>query len=441
MNRSDAKNAEEQKEGIRLSLFDRLRRQAPDQPPEDSAISVARRVAIPFLSRLLTDTGTQIWFPFLPFLASGMGMTATQLSRLLGVRNLCGSLAPVWGALADRHGYLKFLRLELLAAIIGYMILTLSATPALYSLGVIIVGIATLAFVPTMVAWVSTRFPYRQRGRALGMLEYAWAVSGIACVPLAGMLLETYSWKTPFWMLAGGLAVMYLLFQGLPGSPVRGIPAAAGPASQAGRWDVSGLLQSLWTWIASIPPLAWSVIGFGFVLSLTLFNLLFVFGGWLTEEYRLTPIQLGGVVMGMGLADLVGSVTASLFMDRLGKVRSLQAGGVIVAVAFGLLSVTDFHFIATMANLVLLRCGLEFTIVSLLAYASEIMPTRRGFMMAFLSSGMFAGSGVSGVLGPALYQMGGITSTGLSSMLLMGLCIAICKLWFSELHTHDVQVA
>ena len=438
MNCPDTGILEDRKDEARHSRHDRLRCPAPDHLSEDRERSVVWQITVPFLSRLMTDIGTQIWFPFLPFLAGGMGLTVAQLSRLLGLRNLSGSLAPVWGALADRHGYLKFLRLELLAAIAGYMILTLSPTPGLRSLGVIITGIATLAFVPTLVAWISTRFPYRQRGRALGMLEYAWAVSGLAGVPLAAVLLETYSWKTPFWVLIGGLVVVYLLFQRLPVPPVRAAQRSAVPISQA-RWEVSGLWVSLQTWMAFIPPRAWAVIGFGFVLSLAMFNFLFVFGGWLIEEYGLTAFQLGGVVMGMGAADLAGSVTASLFTDRLGKVRSLQAGGFVVLVAFGLLPITDFHFMATMANLVLLRCGLEFTIVSTLAYASEIMPERRGFMMSFLASGMFAGSGVSGVLGPALYQMGGITSLGLSSMLMIGLCTAICRLGFSELHSQDAE--
>lgn len=420
------------------SLRDRLRRQPSNPLSEDRGPSVARQVAVPFLSRLMTDIGTQIWFPYLPLLAGGMGMTTAQLSLLLGMRNLCGSLAPVWGALADRYGYLKFLRLELLTAIAGYLILTLGPTSALRSLGVIVTGVATLAFVPTLVAWISTRFAYQQRGRALGMLEYAWAVSGIAGVPLAAVLLENYGWKAPFWALTGGLVVVYFLFRRLPAAPVRTAQRPEVPISGA-RWAVSGRLVSLGTWIASVPPRAWIVIGFGFVLSLAMFDFLFVFGDWLTTEYRLTALQLGGVVMGMGVADLAGSVAASLFTDRLGKVRSLQAGGVVVLIAFGLLPATDFHVVATMVNLMLLRCGLEFTIVSILAYASEIMPARRGFMMAFLASGMFAGSGVSGVLGPALYRWNGIAGIGLSSMLMIGLCTIVCCFGFPELRSSEEE--
>ncbi len=427
---------EERKDAAPAELCDRRCRLSPDSFAEDraSSVSVARRVAVPFLSRLMTDIGTQIWFPFLPLLAGGLGMTVAQLSLWLGVRNLCGGLAPVWGALADRYGYLKFLRLELLAAVVGYMILILSPTADLRGLGMIVNGIAILAFVPTMVAWISTRFPYAQRGRALGMLEYAWAVAGIAGVPLAALLLETYSWKIPFWILAGGMIVVYFLLPRRAALPAREIPR------QTARGNIPGLLATLWTVLASVPPLAWSAIGFGFVLSLAMFDLLFVFGGWLTAAYRLTPLQLGGVVMVMGAADLGGSVTASLYTDRLGKVRSLQAGGVMVLIAFGLLPLTDFHFLATVANLVLLRCGLEFTIVSALAYASEIMPTRRGLMMSLFASGMFAGSGVSGVLGPALYRLGGIAGIGLSSMLLVGLCTALCRFRFPELHLPDGAV-
>ncbi len=426
--------------GTRRSPIERLGHRSPDNPPEVREPSIARRVAVPFLSRLMTDISTQIWFPFLPFLANGMGMSVPQLSLLLGIRNMCGGLVPVWGVLADRFGYLKFLRLEILTSMVGYLLLTLSSTPELRSAGVIIAGIATLAFIPTMVAWMSTRFPYKQRGRALGMLEYAWAVSGIAGVPLAGVLLETFNWKAPFWMLTGGFAVSYILFRRMPSTPGDGTQGGPSSASQA-PWDLSNMLMSLRSLIATVPTLAWVTTGFGFLISLAMFDFLFVFGEWLTETFQLTPLQLSGVVMGMGFADLLGSVGASLFTDRLGKVRSIHLGGIVTIVAFGLLSVTGFHLAATIANLVLLRCGLEYLIVSTLAYASEIMPRRRGFMMSIFSSGMFSGSGVSGLVGPAFFRRGGITGIGFSSLIMIGVCTVISKLWFPELSSQDQEGA
>ncbi len=424
----------------RRSLFERLGHRLPHRPSEVQGPSIARRVAVPFLARLMTDISTQIWFPFLPFLASGMGMSVPQLSLLLGIRNMCGGLVPVWGVLADRFGYLKFLRIEILTSMAGYLLLTLSQTPELRSAGVIIAGIATLAFIPTMVAWMSNRFPYRQRGRALGMLEYAWAVSGIAGVPLAGVLLETFNWKTPFWMLTGGFALSYILFLRIPAAPGDGIQEGPSGVPLA-RKDPANSLMSLRTLIATVPTLAWVVTGFGFLMSLAMFDFLFVFGEWLTETFQLTPLQLSGVVMGMGFADLSGSVSASLFTDRLGKVRSIQVGGIVTIVAFSLLSVTRFHLVATIANLVLLRCGLEYLIVSTLAYTSEIMPKRRGFMMSVFSAGMFSGSGVSGLVGPAFFRMGGITGIGLSSLLMIGICTVMSKFWFPELSSQDQEDA
>ena len=145
--------------------------------------------------------------------------------------------------------------------------------------------------------------------------------------------------------------------------------------------------------------------------------------------------------MGMGFGDLSGSVSASLFTDRLGKVRSIQVGGIVTIVAFSLLSVTRFHLVATIANLVLLRCGLEYLIVSTLAYASEIMPKRRGFMMSVFAAGMFSGSGVSGLVGPAFFRMGGITGIGLSSLFMIGICTVMSKFWFPELSSQDQEDA
>ena len=63
-------------------------------------VSVARLLALALLTRLFTDTSFQIFFPFLPILAAGLGTTPIVLGRLLSVQSAVGLLLPFLELLA-----------------------------------------------------------------------------------------------------------------------------------------------------------------------------------------------------------------------------------------------------------------------------------------------------------------------------------------------------
>ena len=62
----------------------------------------------------------------------------------------------------------------------------------------LLVGLGSFSFVPTLQAYLSNRLPYQQRARGLGILEYAWALSGIVGLYLVGQLLDMAGWQMPF---------------------------------------------------------------------------------------------------------------------------------------------------------------------------------------------------------------------------------------------------
>ena len=51
-----------------------------------------------------------------------------------------------------------------------------------------------------------------------------------------------------------------------------------------------------------------------------------IYGAWLSDEYGLTAGQLGTVALVFGLFDLTASVSVSLFVDSIGKWRSVLLG-------------------------------------------------------------------------------------------------------------------
>ena len=75
--------------------------QAGAAPP----ITFRRLIGTSISAKLLIDIGQQIFNPFLPVIAAGLGLDVVTLGRLVGLRSLMGIFAPVSGELADRTSY------------------------------------------------------------------------------------------------------------------------------------------------------------------------------------------------------------------------------------------------------------------------------------------------------------------------------------------------
>ena len=380
--------------------------------------SLVGLIGIALVTRCLTDTGFQIFYPFLPMLAGGLGLSTTRMGQLLGLRNLTGLLSPVFGALADRQGFRKWLRVELLALSAGFLLLALGPSLPVKVFGLVLSGIASLAFVPTLQGYLSHRLRYSMRARGIGIVEYGWAFAGIAGLSTAGWIIERTSWEVPFVILGIGMAVLSVPYHLLPpGHPEGARPRMSEPAAGRHRqW--TGLLGSLST-------SAWATIACTGFLSFAMFNVLIVFGDWLTQTYGLGAGDMGRVAMAMGVADLCGSIGASVYSDRIGKRRAVMAGGVLAIAAFVLLPIMGTSLGGAVGGLMLMRVALEFAIVSLLAFASEQDSHRRGQMMSMMGAANFTASALGGFTGPWSFLRLGITGPSLLAVAGMLACTVL----------------
>ncbi|MYC63439.1 MAG: MFS transporter [Caldilineaceae bacterium SB0661_bin_34] len=380
--------------------------------------SLVGLIGIALVTRCLTDTGFQIFYPFLPMLAGGLGLTTTRMGQLLGLRNLTGLLSPVFGALADRQGFRKWLRIELMALSAGFLLLALGPSLPVKVFGFILSGIAALAFVPTLQGYLSHRLRYSMRARGIGIVEYGWAFAGIAGLSTAGWIIERTSWEVPFVILGIGLAILSILYYLLPpGHPEGTRPRMSNPAASR--------RQQLTNLVGSLSVSAWATIACTGFLSFAMFNVLIVFGDWLTQTYDLGAGDMGRVAMAMGIADLCGSIGASAYSDRIGKRRAVMAGGVLAIAAFVLLPILGTNLVGAVGGLMLMRVALEFAIVSLLAFASEQDSHRRGQMMSMMGAANFTASALGGFSGPWSFLRLGITGPSLLAVSGMLACTVL----------------
>lgn len=392
--------------------------------------SLVGLIGLAVVTRSLTDTGFQIFYPFLPIMASGLGLSTSRMGQLLGLRNLTGLLSPIFGALADRQGFRKWLRVELLVLSAGFLLIGLGPSLQINIVGIVISGLASLAFVPTLQGYLSHRLRYSMRARGIGIVEYGWAFAGIVGLSTAGWIIERTSWEVPFVILGISMAFLYVLYQLLPPGNPEGIPRRIPEPNETRRPTLKSLMSAMST-------SAWATIASKACLGFAMFNVLIVFGDWLTQTYGLNAGELGRVAMAMGIADLCGSIGVSLYSDRIGKRRAVIAGSILAIAAFALLPVLGDSLVGAIGGLMLMRVALEFAIVSMIAFASQQDIHRRGQMMSMMGAANFSASAMGGFTGPWLFLRLGITGPSIVGIAGMVACIVLNFAFMREPQTRD----
>ncbi len=387
------------------------------------------------LTRLLVNTGSQLFNPFLTLIATGLGTDVVTLGQILAARNATALLSPFFGNLADRWGYRATMRLELAIGIVGLLLLGSATNLWVATVGAVVMGLGFFAFVPTLRAYLAELLPYHKRARGFGILEYSWALSGIVGLFLMGQLIAVAGWRAPFFVLAAGLLLAWVAYGELP--PTARAQAQAPAVRQP--WTPVAILRRCSHQLATLVSLdgnhrsTWATIIGGTFASFGLLHIAIAYGAWLAAEYALGAPQLGTVALIIGCADLCGSVGASLIADRVGKRRSvLISWSGAALVAFGLPWFnTDLTW--AIVALVLLRITSEYGIISHMSLVSGQSATQRGKVMTLA----FAVGRIGGILasftGPAAYTTFGVRGLGPFAAVALGLAVLLMFIGTDEL--------
>lgn len=385
----------------------------PLLPPAE--LSTRRLIILGVLTRFFTDTGVQLFFPFLPVIAKGMGITPEILGRLVSVRSAMGLFSPLFGILMDRYSYRLVMRLGLMLAAIGLLVVGSSNGWLMAFIGMVLMGLGSFSFVPALQAYLSNRLPYARRARGLGIVEYAWAIAGILGLSVMGQIITVTSWRVPFFIIGLALFIFSFVYRVLPsarehrGEHQPGTAAAQFPRFSWNQFfDLGSQRRSTWA----------ALVGGGLIMFATWHTFL-NYGTWLEREYKLDAAAIGIVAAVLGMADLIASVLASLVTDRMGKRYSVMGGTALGAASFLLLPTLNQSLIGVVTGLVLARFFFEFSVVSNLALVSEQAPTQRGKVLTFGAACALIGSTLAGLTGPPAYESLGPWGLGVISAIVM----------------------
>ncbi|MEZ4868801.1 MAG: MFS transporter [Caldilineaceae bacterium] len=399
-----------------------------------AAFSTLMTVSV--LTRLLVNTANQLFNPFLTIIAAGLGLDVVTLGRLLGLRSSMAIFAPFLGSLADRWGYRKIMRLELLLGISGLLCVGGSANLGLTIVGMLLLGIGFYAFVPTLRAYLAEQLPYAKRARGFGILEYSWALSGIVGLYVMGQLIAAAGWRAPFFVLAGGLLIAWLIFAELPPTGRAqhadiGAPVTNGHNSMLTWWRWGGYLRTFLT-LDGNRASTWGVIWAGTVANFGFLHIAVIYGGWLATEYHLAAEQLGTVALVIGCADLCGSGLASIVADRLGKRRGVLLGWTGALLVTALLPWLNRDLTWAVTALVCLRAASEFGIICHMSLVSGQSRTQRGKVMTLAFAVGIVGGTVASFTGPPAYTTYGVWGLGPVTAGALLIALGIMLRWVEE---------
>lgn len=376
------------------------------------------------LVRLVVSTVFRMVFPFLPALARGLGVPVESVAMAVSARSALGLLGPPLGAIADMRGRKQALVGALLVFGISMAIVGIWPSYAVFFIGLVLSGGATVVIDSSIHAYLGDRIPYAQRGRAVAAVELGWSLAFVIGIPLVGWNMAKHGWSAPFvWLGLAGLMAGGLIGLLLP----RTTPLA-------GSWvDLRFGIRQI---IAPAP-----LLGLLLALLMTCGNqvISIVFGIWMEDAFGLKIEQLGAASIVIGLAGLTGVGCAILFTDRLGKRRAVGLGLVVNSIICLVLPVLVNQLWGALAALFIFYLSFEFALTSLLPLMTTLSTQARGVFMAATLAALSMGDALGALLGPPLIRTG-LIANAVSTVVINGCGLFLLAVFVRPLDINQPSV-
>jgi len=284
------------------------------------------------------------------------------------------------------------MNIGLIINIIGMGIIFIYPTYAMFFIGLLLAYLGTNIFTPSLLAYIGDKVEFAKRGTSIALTEMSWSLSFIAFVPLAGVLIQRYEWSTPFFIICLlSILGLFMLQLFVPGNSLR---------DQNTSFDFKNIGKA----ILHKPALSVIIAGFAMIFGIGMLNLMF--GVWLEDSFNIQITALGKASIVIGIAELTGASLSAIFADKLGKKRSIMASIIlnILVVSIFPLFTSSYHL--SLLWLFLFYIFAEYTIVSILALSTEVIPWARTTFIAIFTAALTLGMGLGSYIAPYIYING-----------------------------------
>ena len=360
------------------------------------------------LCRVLIYTAQRFAYPFSMVLSRGLRVPLQSITFLISLNSATSLLGPIIGPISDRHGYRRMILAALIMLMIGMLLGGIFAYFPLMFLTFFMTGIGKSAMDPAIQAYVSARVPYHRRGMFIGLLEVSYAGSALIGIPLVALSIDQISWRAPFFIFSLGALIGFIIIH---------ITIDEDPDIHTHQIRYN-FYHDIWKPVIKTRP-SFGMVGFFFFSGMAIENIFVVYGPWLETRFGLDVVALGLSATVIGFAELCGSILSALSSDRIGLKRTIIVGQMIVIVSYAILPILQLSLETVLIGLFIVFFTFEFTIVTSISLATELLPGQRATMMACLQAASGLGRTLGALIGIPLWLGGGIHATS-------GMSVALC---------------
>ncbi len=344
-------------------------------------------ISVTTFSKLLFNITRRLIYPFAPEFARGLNVDLSDITSVIAINQATSILGPIGAGFADKYGYRILMLFSLGLLTIGTFAVGLIPIYSVFVISLFITGLAKSIFDPSLQAFIGNFVPFEKRGKIIGITELAWAGSTLIGIPLSGIIIERFSWQTPFCIMGGfSLVCFFIILKIMPKDK-----------KSHGSPKTRTLMVSNWKTIIKERKVL-GILSFVFFMSLGNDNLFVIYGAWLEQSYNLSLTAIGFGTILIGLSEILGEGCTVFFSDRIGLKKSIIIGVSFCTGAYFLLPFLNIGLTYVLTGLFLVFFTFEFAIVTCMSLSTELVPKLRASTMA----AFFAIAGIGRVTGAFL---------------------------------------
>lgn len=340
-------------------------------------ITVDNQLLIPLLPTLGREF--QIPMATLAWLFSGYALTAAGFSLLLG-------------PLTDRFGRLIFLKIGLIFFCIVSVCIYLSNGYYQLLMLRVAAGLAGGLLSTCTASLVGDLFPYKRRGRVMGIVLSSYFVALIMGIPLAVWIAELWNWRT-IYLLSSLVGVLLTICSFMVSSPQ----------------SKSSYFSPLRSYIQVYPrllsqPETRAAVATSFGVSGSTLSFLTFISDYLDTQFGLQPIEISWLFIVMGIAAALASPLSGWTSDYFTKRGVFLTANTLLA--FALLALTRLSWSGLLLGLffVISLC-VSFRQTALHTLQTELVPAdKRGSFIALRNCFSQLGISISILISGTLYS-------------------------------------
>lgn len=356
---------------------------------------IRRNITAVTAARLVTNACYRFAPPFLAIIAKGFDASIEDIGIAVAISELTGLTSPMAGRLVDRLSHRTSMLLGLVGTALGCVIAALAPNLFTFGVGIAVLALTKQSFDLGLGSWIADHVKYEQRGRIVGLTETSWALGLLVGVSAMGLITAVSSWRVAYWVGIAMLAWFVLVI----GRRVNAQPRATHIHVHGAPRRITGH--------------AWFAVATMFCIMASAQNLFVTFGAWLEDDFGFGAARISAIGFLVGGIELFASTSSARLTDRWGKERSIAIGALVIAPAGIVLALGGSNLVVGVAAIVIYFMGFEFSVVSLLPVATQLVPNNPGAGLGWVLGAGTVGRAVMAPIATTTYANHGIGAPAL----------------------------